>query len=362
MKYLNSKFGTRYFSFVDDTFTTDRRKIYSLCEKIKETFVPKVEIGWYCEAKVSDICNDPHIVETMIDAGLIRMQFGSESGSQAVLNAYKKEITPDQVYKAVEIAMKAEIASLFTNYIIGGALETVESYKQTLNMAIDLMRMAPGVLECSYTYLSPYNGTDIRTNPDKYEVVILDGDFNTAPSDSYIFAHSKNIKKELLLEMGQEFQHTIHETMESLVPLLKMDTIRRHFIYSDLGMSTTWSNFLNKDPFFRKWGLNIRTGHEYKATIDRMDIIQFIPYRTFELEKIRNGELFWGVRSKRYSFDSYELFLIELASGKLTIHDIVEMSYLRFDSQVTKVKITADIISFYNSLANEFLITFRRFA
>lgn len=362
MKYLRGSYGTRYFSFIDDTFTTDRKKIYSLCEKIKKEFTPLQDVTWYCEAKVSDICKDPQIINTMVDAGLIRMQFGSESGNQRVLDAYKKEITVDQIYKAVEVASKSNITSMFTNYIIGGAHETVDTYRDTLKLATDLMKMAPGVLECAHTFLSPYIGTDIKKNPDKYEINILDSEFITSPSDSYVFAHSKHLSKNQLLEMGQEFYFLITETMTEIVPSLSLETIRRHFYYSNFGLSTTWKSFLSKDPIFKKWGGNIQAGHELSSTNSLLDQLQLIPCRTFDLERISYGILGWGFRNKEFSFETYELYLSELASGKLTLHEISERAYFRFEQKVTREKIINDLIVFYNGLAGEFLITFRRFA
>lgn len=363
MRYLKNKYGTKYFSFVDDTFTTDRNKIYNLCEQIHTVFTPYKDIAWYCEAKVSDICKDPKIVQAMVNAGLIRMQFGAESGNQKVLNSYKKEILVEDLYSAVEIASKTKIASMFTNYIIGGAHETNESYKDTLKVALDLMRLAPGVLECSYTFLSPYKGTDVRNNPDKYEILILDNDFVTAHSDSYIFAHSKHLDRFRVLEMGQEFHYLVGECMRSQVPSLSMEKIKNHFLFVTFGMTSTWYNFLNTDPFLRKWGSYIQLGYETVATTDYTCLAQLIPCRTFELEKLQNDSLVWDFRAKQFHFQEMELFLVEMASGKLTLYEIIERVLLKYNFyEIGKQKVQRDIVSFYNNLADEFLITFRRFS
>lgn len=162
--------------------------------------------------------------------------------------------------------------------------------------------------------------------------------------------------------MGQEFYFHITDTMISMVPNLSLETIRRHFHYANFGLATTWSSFLSKDPIFKKWGINVRVGHELVSGISEIDLYQLIPYRTFDLERINFGRLGWEIRKKNYNFEEYELYLSELASGKLTIFEIAERAYLKYGQRIPKDKIIEDIVTFYNGLAQEFLITFRRFA
>src|SRR5262249_9006349 len=146
---------------VDDIFTQNPHRLRDLCALMRRHFRPHENLFWYCEARVDSLARQPDLLGIMRDAGLTRIQIGTESGSQMVIDAYKKAITLDQVRAAVELCNRERILSVFTNFIIGGALEDETTFEETRNLATDLLRLAPGRLECNTTFLSPYPGTDI---------------------------------------------------------------------------------------------------------------------------------------------------------------------------------------------------------
>ncbi len=361
IKYLNKRFGTTYFSFVDDTFTTDKRKVYKLCNLIDINFPKKDEIIWYCEAKVSDLSLDKKLFGRMVQSGLERMQFGTESGNQHILDSYKKEITIDQIYECVEQSKKTNITSMFTNVIIGGVHETQETFKNTLEMCKDLIKLNPGVVEVASTFLSPYTGTDIRNNPDKYGVDILEYDFTTSSSDSYIFAKSKKMSKEEVLELGKHFFNETYNTMINLIPDLSHDQIKKQLTISKHGLSTNWYEILSKDKTFYSWLMMKRRGYLDKIPLN-INHFLIIPSRTIDIEKMSEKLFIWQMRRLKIEFSSFEFFLIEKAAGKISLQAIIDESYNVFWKRtVSKTKLRDDIVRFYNNLADNFLMCFREF-
>jgi len=361
MKYLNKSYGTKYFTFVDDTFTTDRRKVHKLCERIHKELKPYENVTWYCEAKVSDIVKEPTIVDKMVDAGLIRMQFGTESASQKVIDSYKKEITIDQIYKSVDICSKTNLSSMFTNVIIGGAYETEATLTKTINMCLELMEMNPGVLECSSTFLSPYSGTDILNRPEAYKIDIVDKEFVTGSSDSYIFSKSSSFTKEKLLILGKYFASEVRAKMISLIPKIPKGKLRRQLMYSKYSLSTSWNELLMTDFVFASWSNMVNRGYRECISIDD-DLRLILPFRTFSIENLENNVFIWEYRNIVIEFSPFEIFLIEHASGKITMSEIVDRAYNFYHQRkVSRERLRSDIVSFYNQLASEFLLLYREF-
>ena len=75
----------------------------------------------------------------------------------------------------------------FTNFIVGGAIESYDSLEKTEQLIIELFSIAPHRMDIGTNFLSPYPGTDIRENPDSYEIKINDREMIKGPSDEYIF-------------------------------------------------------------------------------------------------------------------------------------------------------------------------------
>lgn len=362
MEYLKSKYGTRYFAFTDDTFTSDQKRVYALCEAIRSSFEPHTEIGWYGEVKVSDLSRNPAMAKEMVNAGMIRAQIGSESGNQEILDLYKKGIRVDQIKEAVSLLYEAGITSIFTNFIIGGVRETQGTFSQSLELAMELMDNAPGVVECASTYLSPYKGTDIRNNPDRYGIEIIDPEFHTGSSDSYIFARSKHLSQADVLNMGKVFYSELRRKMEDILPNLSNETIKRQLEASRLGLTSNWYQFLIEDRVFSKWSNFLRAGCCTHYDSDMSCTHMYIPIRTFDLELCVENHFEWRSRKKRVKFSAMERYLIELASGKITLAEALDLSFDKFGmGKVSRDNFNNDVVAYYNALADEFLLCYQKY-
>jgi tetratricopeptide (TPR) repeat protein len=132
----------------DDTFTTNRKRVISLCRGIRERGIGFL---WSCDTRV-DVLGEELLREMRL-AGCERLSLGVESGSQKILDAIDKKITPDEILASTELAKKYGI-KLRYYMMIGNRGETRATFEETLAF---LARAKPH--QYIFACLSVYPGT-----------------------------------------------------------------------------------------------------------------------------------------------------------------------------------------------------------
>ena len=124
-----SRLGYDWVWFSDDCFTLNTRRVIEICEGIRSRHL---NLNWECLSRVDTFSLD--IADAMRSAGCRRVYFGIESGDDGVLKEMRKEISTDDVRRAVEIAVKTglEAAGFF---IIGYPGENDSTILRTLKFA-----------------------------------------------------------------------------------------------------------------------------------------------------------------------------------------------------------------------------------
>jgi radical SAM superfamily enzyme YgiQ (UPF0313 family) len=149
LEYLHKTFNVRKFTFCDDAFTVDQQRTEGLCNEILKR---GLKIEWNCGTRVDMLTRE--LLVTMKDAGCVSVWFGVESGSQQVLDAMKKGITPELTMKVLgwvrELCMKP-----VPNVILGFPGETKESAWKTIKF---IEKVAPDDLGF-YNIATPFPGT-----------------------------------------------------------------------------------------------------------------------------------------------------------------------------------------------------------
>ena len=171
-----------YLFFADDTFTFDIRRLEELCAGLKE-IRREHDLVWFCEGHASFFRRYPHALPMMVDAGLVRMQIGMESGCDEVLDMYGKRIRAEDIRYTARLAWEAGLPQLAGNYIIGGAGESEETAEKTRNFVLSLMEEFPGLLDISTTFPIPLSGTLLTGMPRDYGITWLDTSFVTSLED-----------------------------------------------------------------------------------------------------------------------------------------------------------------------------------
>lgn len=137
--------------FVDDEPTFSEEWIKSFCQEIINR---KIKIKWLCASRV-DLVNEG-LLQKMKEAGCIAISFGVESGSQEILNHYRKGFKVEQIKKAFYLCKKVGIIAR-ANLMFGAIIEN----NKTINDSINLIReIKPDLIYTAAT--TPNVGTDLH--------------------------------------------------------------------------------------------------------------------------------------------------------------------------------------------------------
>ncbi len=169
LEYLFKTYGKTKFTFCDDAFTVDKPRVEELCSEIKRR---GLQIEWTCGTRVDMLTKD--LLLTMKDAGCVSVWFGVESGTQQMLDAMRKGITPELTMKVLgwvrEVGMKP-----VPNVILGFPGETKKSAWETIKF---VEKVAPDAVGF-YNVATPFPGTPL------YDLVKEKGWLRVTDFDKY---------------------------------------------------------------------------------------------------------------------------------------------------------------------------------
>ena len=157
--------------FGDDIFTLERNWAATICESLLRE---KVKLKFYANGHVRHF--DRELLRLMKKAGLTRLSYGIESGSNQVLKLIKKRFT---VEIAEETIARTEEAGIDLNllYMVGNIGDTESTISDTVKFALHHNTQK----WCSYAV--PFPGTEFRTKAARYGT-ILSSDFDNYNNSS----------------------------------------------------------------------------------------------------------------------------------------------------------------------------------
>jgi len=151
IELLVKKFGIKEINFFDAEFTINKTRVIEICKGILKR---KLDITWNCNARADQVSEEA--LKWMKKAGCYGISYGLESANKEVLACAKKNITPEQVEKAVIITKKAGIQPALY-FMIGLPHETEETIKETIKFAKKMALKYNLRPQC--TIATPYPGT-----------------------------------------------------------------------------------------------------------------------------------------------------------------------------------------------------------
>ncbi|MFX1364618.1 MAG: B12-binding domain-containing radical SAM protein [Promethearchaeota archaeon] len=125
--------GYQNLYWIDDNFTINKKRLMELSYLVRKE---KIDLNWMAEGRVTQ--SSKELLTAMKHMGCRIISYGIESGSQRVLDWYKKNITLNQIYNALENSKKVGMDVVLGNFIVGAPIETREDIIQTFNFAIKL--------------------------------------------------------------------------------------------------------------------------------------------------------------------------------------------------------------------------------
>jgi radical SAM superfamily enzyme YgiQ (UPF0313 family) len=124
MKCLNSKYGVSYFSFQDELFVLNKRRLFEFEDALQRQ---KLRIKFSCDARVDMF--DREMAQCLKRIGCKKVNMGFESMSQKVLDGMCKRTTVEENIRAAETAKEVGL-NMGLNVIWGNPYDTEESLKR----------------------------------------------------------------------------------------------------------------------------------------------------------------------------------------------------------------------------------------
>jgi len=166
IRYYQEKFGIRSFWFSHDAFTTDRKLVSQVCDRILEN---GMDISWKCTARID--CITEELVLKMKQAGLQYIELGVETGSPRMQKLIKKNLDLQRVKTMVKFLLDSGLeVGLFFMY--GFPEETEEDLNATLELQMTLLDMGVSDVSTSFCRFSPQTAITEQW----YDDLVLDMD------------------------------------------------------------------------------------------------------------------------------------------------------------------------------------------
>ncbi len=129
MEYLTEVYGFTNFRIMDDTFASNKKRVFAFCEEIKKRGL-KLNLTCLTHVKTAE----ENMFKAMKDAGFTIVAFGIESGNDQILKQINKKITRESAIHAIHCAQNAGllVEGLF---MIGNMGETRETIEETIAFA-----------------------------------------------------------------------------------------------------------------------------------------------------------------------------------------------------------------------------------
>lgn len=327
-----------FISIYDDTFTLNKARILEFCNEIE-----KRNVTWFCEGHISFVINQTETLKRMIQAGLSCIQFGIESGSNLVLNAYNKHTDFDMIVKAVKICKSSGIHSITGNFIIGGAFETKETLEKSKELAKILINEAKGIIELYTVYFAPYPNTRMVRKPEYFDIKIYpelqEKNLNTMrmPVVSTRELSINNIydaKHEFDSFLKQEYKKaTLRSVKSDVFQGLVQDGKRIH-------LNPTWESMYYSLPHISNFMQHIS---DEEQNFNK----NFYIIRTFEDFKIDHGRMVTDAGD----FEGLEQEILQDATGGISASDMAN----RYQVSIEEIEKT------YTALNNRCLVYMTQF-
>ncbi|MCD6404558.1 MAG: radical SAM protein [Planctomycetes bacterium] len=148
---LVDRYAVDFISFQDDCFVIKKSRAYEFCDRLDES---GLDIKWSCTGRAN--LADEDLYRRMKAAGCVSISFGIESGSQEILDRYKKGVTVEKAKEAVRIARKVGIKNP-TSFMLGAPGETRETAMETVRFCKDVNIPLQALM-----FTTPYPGTAIH--------------------------------------------------------------------------------------------------------------------------------------------------------------------------------------------------------
>jgi len=164
------------FTFLDDSFSLNRRAVHNLCDELERR---KIKIDWITSTRFDSI--DDKLLGRMAKNGCKSLCFGVESADEEIRNkVVKKRITDAQIYEGLKLCQKHRI-DVQLSFIIGLPGETEKEILKTVMFPKALLKKGISCIETvAMCPAVPLPGSPL------FDISIEEGLFTRGIIDEYI--------------------------------------------------------------------------------------------------------------------------------------------------------------------------------
>ena len=353
-----------YLRFCDDTLVSSPERVRELCEGIrrinteresaraKDAITGPEKLEWFCEADVFSLYRHPELVPMMVGAGMVRMQIGIESGDDAMLRLYEKNLSADMTRQVVRKAYEAGLVSMVGPILTGAPFENPEHIGLEKSWIRELVRLAPGMIEIPVSIISPYPQTRIGREPERYGYFMTDarGDGSNTDFPGY---HTQFMTEKEILAGYQELSEAVvlayrSVLEEGLVPDWRLKEAIRFYLKTGDGFYGRTIQRLM--PYvFSCFQLALSCGVPSLREVDRKELLKWHIQRTFEIWRFVNVS---GPAPAigAYVLSPYEYQVLLYCAGKLSLEEIADRMYENYawgDSREAFLDRVTDTVLFF---------------
>ena len=197
-------YGWNRVNVADDLFTSDRKSVRAICGEI---YKRGLKFTWSAFARVNTV--DKKTLEMMREAGCDSISFGVETGNAEMLERIRKGITVEQIRSAVKICKEVGIIA-HASFMVGLPGESRETLMESREFARSL-----GIFY-GYHILTPFPGTTVREDIEKYDLEILTDDWGRYDANSAI-VRTSSLSAEEINRFVAEYDDEVQAFFEKML-------------------------------------------------------------------------------------------------------------------------------------------------
>lgn len=184
--------GVEFVTFFDDNLTTVWKRIEHLCDLMTAS---GFHLDWAIESRIDTV--NPAALRKLGKSGCKYIQFGIESGVQAILNSINKGITVPQIRQILGAAKEAGIQAA-CSVMLGHPDDTWDTAQETIRFSQELQEEYGVVV--SFAVATPFPGTAMFRQAAELGLVMCSTNF-----DDYTFftpvCHTRNLRVDQLRQL-----------------------------------------------------------------------------------------------------------------------------------------------------------------
>ncbi|MBM7865557.1 radical SAM protein [Heliobacterium gestii] len=204
---MHNLFDIDLFYVGDESFTYNKSYVQDFgSEMIKRNF------KWISQTRTDLIT--PEILNVMKESNCKLIKFGAESANQHLLNKIRKGITVESIRKACYMAKSAGL-NVLLYWMVGLPDESRETAENTIQYAENLFNDKLIDL-VEYYITTPYPGTDLYANPNKYNIEIIGKDFDEWREDRPSVTNTQYLSRDEIFQIWKQGLSRFAKCMEGL--------------------------------------------------------------------------------------------------------------------------------------------------